>query len=152
MNKPPSVGTHNIPKIPEKFVLPSELFERMRDHAAREAPLEACGLVAGSIQADQYQGAAVYPVENILQSPVRFRMNPHQQIETFQRIEGDGLEIAGIYHSHPGGRTGPSPIDIAEAYYPEAVYLILSNWSGDWVCRAYSIQKGHSREIPLIII
>jgi proteasome lid subunit RPN8/RPN11 len=47
-------------------------------------------------------------------------------------MEAQGLEMVGIYHSHPHGPDSPSPTDIAEAYYPDAVYLIWFRQDGEW--------------------
>ena len=40
---------------------------------------EACGLVAGH-RSDQL---AVFPITNVLHSPVRFQMDPEQQLKRF---------------------------------------------------------------------
>ena len=52
----------------------------------RRAPQEACGLIAGV----QYTCLAVFPISNDLQSPVRFRMAPQEQLEA--REEEQGLD------------------------------------------------------------
>jgi proteasome lid subunit RPN8/RPN11 len=44
----------------------------------------------------------------------------------FVEIEESGLELVGIYHSHPQSPAYPSPRDVDMAYYPEAAYLIVS--------------------------
>ena len=53
-------------------------------------------------------------------------MNPKGQIAAFTDAEEDGLEITAVYHSHPAGPEIPSPTDIAQATYPELIYLIAS--------------------------
>jgi proteasome lid subunit RPN8/RPN11 len=93
--------------------------------------------------------AAVIPTTNELHSPVRYRIDPKEQIAAFIQIEAQGLELVGIYHSHPAGPLDPSPSDIAEAFYPAAVYLIWSALASDWQCRAFLIQDG--RVIPVEI-
>ena len=94
----------------------------------------------------------VHPVTNILHSPVRYRMDPQEQLRAFQEIDEAGLELLAIYHSHPNGPEEPSPTDIAEAYYPEVVYLIWSLASGNWQCRGFKIKKGVITETPLSIL
>ena len=37
-----------------------------------------------------------------------------------------GLEVLGFYHSHPHSAPEPSSTDLAEASYPDRVYLIVS--------------------------
>ena len=94
----------------------------MLAHAGGLWPEEACGLLAGR------DGRAVrlYPVENSLHSPVAYEMEPVQQIKAMLAMEAEGLELIAIYHSHPDGPARPSATDIAAAYYPDAVQLILS--------------------------
>ena len=69
---------------------------------------------------------AVFPIDNILKSPTAYEMDPKQQAETMLAIEANGDDLLAIYHSHPAGPTTPSPTDVAQAYYPESIYLIVS--------------------------
>lgn len=124
------------------------LWRQMRDHVNRHLPAEACGLLAGT----EDQVINIYPVTNILHSPVRYRMDPQEQLSAFQDIDVAGLEMLGIYHSHPNGPEIPSATDIAEAYYPEAVYLIWSLSTGEWRCRGFKIEKGAVNETPISIL
>jgi proteasome lid subunit RPN8/RPN11 len=114
--------------------------QQMQLEVARRAPEEACGLLSGQIEAGIFRVSAVIPTTNELHSPVRYRIDPLEQIAAFNLIDAQGLELVGIYHSHPAGPPGPSATDIAEAFYPEVVYLIWSAQTGDWQCRAYLIQ------------
>jgi proteasome lid subunit RPN8/RPN11 len=117
----------------------------MQLHVKERSPEEACGLLAGL--GDEVQ--AVYPVTNALHSPVRFRMEPAEQLKAFLEIEERGLELVGIYHSHPNGPDMPSPTDVKEAYYPEVVYVIVIRDGGGWRCRGYHIHEGQFREVSL---
>jgi proteasome lid subunit RPN8/RPN11 len=116
-----------------------QTWELMRTDVAHKAPEEACGLLAGRIQGEQYQATLVYPTTNLLHSTTRFRIDPAEQLAAFNQIDSQGLKMVGIYHSHPNGPAGPSPTDIAEAYYPEAAYLIWSRQGSEWICTAYAI-------------
>ncbi len=116
-------------------------------HVEAERPDEACGLLAG-------EGGVVrkvYPAENILHSPVAYQMDPQRQVEIMLEIEAAGWELSGIYHSHPGGPPVPSPTDVARAYYPDSIYLILApeDAPGEWRGRAFAIEGGRVEEIPL---
>ena len=98
------------------------LLDEMLAHVAGLWPEEACGLVGGR------DGRAVrlYPVENTRHSPVAFEMDPLQQIKAMLAMEAEGLDLIAIYHSHPDGQARPSATDVANAYYPDAVQLIIS--------------------------
>lgn len=122
------------------------LWEEMKGHVTREAPLEACGLIAGQ----NGQATRAYIIENELKSPVKFRMNALEQLAAFEDMEKNGLELISIYHSHPNGPSIPSPTDIEEAHY-EVTYLIWYFNGSTWQARVFLLDKSHAAEIPFHI-
>jgi proteasome lid subunit RPN8/RPN11 len=121
---------------------------RILAHVQAEWPLEACGLLGGMGR----RVLQVYPVRNELASPVRYRVHPEDLIRVVQELESRGWELVGIYHSHPHGPPVPSPTDVAEAYYPESVYLIAAPVQGEWRLRAFRIVNGQVREVPIRLV
>jgi len=128
----------------ERLLLKQHHWDEMRRQVAEEAPLESCGLLAG-IQDEVRQ---VVPLPNALKSATRFRLDPNDQWAAFQQIEGAGLEMLAIYHSHPKGPPHPSQTDIDEAAYP-VVYVIWSQAEGGWQARGFWIENGAYRAVPL---
>ena len=116
----------------------------MLEHVRRCEPEEACGLLG--VKGDEVNW--VYPISNIARSPERFCMDPVQQVEGLMQIDERG-ELVGIYHSHPSGPTTPSELDIKEAAYPEAIYLVWAKQDWEWRCRAFFILPEGLREIPI---
>jgi proteasome lid subunit RPN8/RPN11 len=132
----------------------------MRQHILERVPEEACGLVAGTGGCSR----VVFEVENILQSPVRFRMEAGEQIRAFLEIEKSGMDLLAIYHSHPQGPDQPSTTDLEEFAYPGTPYLIWypeaavamsilrsaqdrhRAMSISWTCRAFMLSDGGFRE------
>ncbi len=102
--------------------LKKQHLEEMIAHARVEMPLEACGILAGR------NGCAVrlYRASNADRSCVSYRLEPEEQYRIFMDIEKEGLEMLGIYHSHPTSPAVPSETDLKQAYYPEAIYLVVS--------------------------
>ena len=96
---------------------------QMLDHLQACYPLEGCGLLAGN---EVGTVTAVYPIDNILQSPTAYEMDPQQQIQAMLTLEAADWQMLAIYHSHPQGPEHPSTTDIAQAYYPEALHIIVS--------------------------
>jgi proteasome lid subunit RPN8/RPN11 len=127
-----------------KLVLSSNHWKAMRQHASRHFPLEACGLLAGRKERVEM----AFRIPNVERSPVRFRMEPVSQWRAFQRMERAGLDLLGIYHSHPQGPDRPSETDIAENMYPTA-QIILFRVDGKWQARAFQIESGKANEIAL---
>lgn len=126
--------------------LTNEQLQQMISHADAQAPLEACGLLAGRGSSVE----SVLVVTNQAQSPVRFVMDPKEQVQAFQWIESQRLELLGIFHSHPSGPEKVSPTDIAEAAY-DVVHVIVSHADGAWKTRGFWIQHGKFDEVTLQI-
>jgi len=136
------------PLPPEKILLQRSHWQEMLADVTRREHEEACGLVPGK----GVTSLAVIPMANALHSRVRFRLDPEEQFEAFRRIAGNGWELLAIYHSHLDGPPGPSPVDVAEATYPEVVYLIWSRIKGKWECRCFLISSGLFRAVTVVVI
>jgi proteasome lid subunit RPN8/RPN11 len=128
-----------------KLILTRKTWQAMRRHVSRCAPLEACGLLSGINERVEWSQG----VPNAERSPIRYRMEPRAQWRAFQRMEAAGLEMVGIYHSHPNGPDRPSPTDLAKNMYPVA-QIIWFRENGKWRARGYVIVSGKAVEIALV--
>ncbi|HEX6655638.1 MAG TPA: M67 family metallopeptidase, partial [Candidatus Limnocylindria bacterium] len=102
--------------------LPAAIARAMLDHAQHELPNEACGLVAGDPAAGQVR--TFHPARNEHASPLRFSVDPDDLVRIIYAIEDAGMQMLGIFHSHPRGPAQPSLADVREARYPDAVHLL----------------------------
>lgn len=67
-----------------------------------------------------------------------------------KEIRAAGLQMLGIYHSHPKGDNSPSSSDISRAYYPDAAYFIISSLpEAPKPVRAFSIRDGRFTELKI---
>ena len=119
----------------------------MLEDVSRRAPEEACGLVGGRGN----RAAMVLTLTNALHSPVRFQLAPQEHLDAFLWLENEGLDLLAVYHSHPHGPATPSPTDLAEYAYPDAVALIWARQAQEWGCRGFLIREGQAREIRLFL-
>ena len=118
-------------------------------HVHSHAPLEACGLLAGR----DSKVESVLEVTNQAQSAVRYEMDPIEQLNAFEWIESNGLELIGIFHSHPTGPETVSPSDIAEAAYAVVqVILARADNAHGWHARGFWMENGAYTEVNLQII
>ena len=131
----------------QSLSLTKEQLQKMIAHGDSHAPLEACGLLAGL----NSKVETVLEVTNQARSAVRFVMDPIEQLKAFEWIESNGLELIGIFHSHPTGPETVSPTDIAQAAYAVA-YVILSRVDNDWRARSFWIKDGAFSEVVLQVI
>lgn len=130
-----------------QLTLSSQHWQEMLTYVDGQAPLEACGLLAGNSERVE----KVIIVRNQAQSPVRFVMDPYEQLKAFEWIESQGLELLGIFHSHPTGPETASATDVAEAAY-EVVHLIWFRKQDLWQARGFWIKNGRVTEVSLQIV
>jgi [CysO sulfur-carrier protein]-S-L-cysteine hydrolase len=128
-------------KIARKFL------DEIVAHAREEAPNECCGMIAGN----NGNATRIYRARNAEASPMRYTIDPQDQIRIMSEIERGGQEIAAIYHSHTKTSAVPSQTDInlAESW-PDPLYLICSLADPDAPdVRAYAIRDGRADEVDL---
>lgn len=125
-----------------------ETLEQMKDSALQNPQQECCGLLAG------YDGVItqILPAANALASSTEYEIAPKELFRHMRQIRSAGLELMGIYHSHPAGDNKPSARDIEEAYYPDVAYFILAPRKDvQTPVRAFSIQNGRAVELDIQI-
>jgi [CysO sulfur-carrier protein]-S-L-cysteine hydrolase len=121
-------------------------------HLAQQSPqTEVCGLIAAD--ADGLP-CRVYPIANCAEQPhCRYTLDAAQQIAAMQEMREQNLSLFAIYHSHPNSAAEPSPTDIEQAAYPEAIQLIISlSTQGVLELRAFLIQNRQSQELTLRLV
>jgi len=113
-------------------------------HADNCFPDECCGLIA------TYEGSIrfAYPLTNANPSPLGFTVDPNEHFGAMRHAEGQGWEISGVFHSHPSGTASPSDTDVAMAWDPDWVHLIV----GDGQLSAFRIRGGAVEEIGLWVV
>jgi proteasome lid subunit RPN8/RPN11 len=67
-----------------------------------------------------------------------------------RRMREAGHQMFGIYHSHPRSKAYPSPTDVKMAFYPEAIYFIISLEPGIEL-RAYRIINLQIEEVGFAV-
>lgn len=121
---------------------------RLLEEARRAGRDECCGLLAGRDDLI----TEIFPATNELASPVAYEIPPRELFTLFKRIRAEGLQLLGIYHSHPSSDNSPSTRDIERAYYPDAAYFIISlSVPPERQVRAFRIEQGKVRELEVVI-
>lgn len=128
------------------LILTKEQLHSMIEYVDAQAPMESCGLLAGRDSTVE----KIFFVQNQAQSAVRYVMNPIEQLSAFEWIDSNGMDLLGIFHSHPTGPETVSPTDITEAAYA-VVYVILSRMDKNWRARGFWIQDNDYTEAILEI-
>jgi proteasome lid subunit RPN8/RPN11 len=116
------------------------MYDEILAHTREGGAEEVCGLIAGQ----NGRPVRLFRIQNTAENPTRrYYMEPHAQLRVLRELEEQGWELLAIYHSHPASENYPSRTDVAEAFYPEAYYIIstLSDAAPTPV-RAYRIVDG----------
>ena len=110
-----------------KITLRREDYDALLAHAQSCLPEEACGLIAGRIEANGDRTVEkVYLLENVDHSREHFSLNPRDQMAAVKDMRANGLSPLGNWHSHPESPSRPSEEDKRLAYDSRASYMILS--------------------------
>lgn len=75
------------------------------------APREACGVLLGEVVRGQRQVRRLTVAKNLANEPDRFFLDPVHLMRQAQRTGHEGLEILGVWHSHPRQPARPSRLD-----------------------------------------
>jgi proteasome lid subunit RPN8/RPN11 len=122
------------------------VIDAMIAHARAEAPVECCGLLIGREGLVEESR----PARNLRNSPVAYLVDPQEHFEAIRSARLAGRVVVGAYHSHPRSPAVPSATDVAEAYDPGLLYVIVSLQPGSPDVRAYRIETGTFREVSLV--
>ena len=95
--------------------------DELIEHARAEAPNECCGMIA----AIDGRAVAVHRATNAAHSPLRYELEPKEQLHLELGIEDAGQELGAIYHSHTRSAPLPSQTDINLARHPDSLYVIV---------------------------
>ncbi len=136
--------------MPQSIQIHAAVLHALLSHAQRLPEQECCGLLAGHDDLI----ARVYPARNAASNPAtEYEIAPTQLFQLMREMRSSGLQLLGIYHSHPNRVPEPSPRDIAQAYYPDAAYFIISPRAEvEKAVRAFSIRDGKVSELQISIV
>jgi len=106
----------------------------MRRHGEADYPHEACGLIGGHVDGrgegegagDRKVAVQLVPLANARRdaSRTRYLIAPEAFRRAEARLARDGLEVVGVYHSHPDHPPVPSAFD-RERAWPWLSYVIV---------------------------
>ena len=119
----------------------------MIEQAYRALPAECCGLLSGA------NGAITdcHPLRNVADKPEsRYFATPEELFAAMRRIRDARHKLLGIYHSHPRTPAYPSASDVEMAFYPEAIYFIIS-LEPQLDVRAYRIESARIEPVLVVV-
>jgi proteasome lid subunit RPN8/RPN11 len=130
------------------MILTRSQVEQLVAQARRDAPNETCGLIGGQ----DGRALQIYPLKNVDNNPrVRYLAEPQELLHAIRDVEeAHDWQVLAIYHSHPASPAYPSPTDVARAFYPDAVYILISLMNPELAqVRGFEIKEEKISEITL---
>jgi len=121
------------------------------EHARRDHPDEACGVVAGPEGSDR--PARYIPMLNAARSPTFYEFDSADLLQLYKEMAANDEEPVVIYHSHTATEAYPSRTDIAYASEPNAHYVLVSTRAPDTTdFRSFRIVDGEVTEVPVTVV
>ena len=112
---------------PAAVALPAGIRAAIVEHALADDPNEACGLVIGDRPAGDGGVARRYePTRNKAASPYRYEIDPDDLYRLTIAADDADETFWAIVHSHTHTPAVPSPTDVGLAFYPDALYVLVS--------------------------
>ena len=110
-----------------RLIIAQRDLEQMVERASRGYPYEVCGLVGGHASGEILTADAITAVRNVSSTPrTGYEMERRAMVEAILAFQRAGREVVAIYHSHPGAAPVPSAVDVAQASWPDVVWIIAS--------------------------
>jgi proteasome lid subunit RPN8/RPN11 len=129
--------------------IPNIFFKQMIVQIKAEAPIEACGILAGS----DSRVEKLYKMTNADRRSDHFMMEPKEQFKVIKDIREAGLKMLAIYHSHPETPARPSAEDIRLALTPNVTHIIVSLQNRDHpIVKGFLMENGSLTEVPVRIL
>lgn len=102
----------------------------MHRHAMNAYPKECCGVLVGRVTGDGKEVEAAWRLDNVAadegrDARRRYLIAPKTYVHLEERADEQGVEIVGVYHSHPDHPANPSDFDREHAL-PFLSYVIVS--------------------------
>ena len=145
---------------PLRTLIPATLVQSIIDQARAEDPDESCGLLVGDRPAAAGGQALRYvPTRNAAASPYRYEIDAQDLYRLTVATDDADEAFWGIVHSHTHTPAVPSPTDLSLAFYPDALYVLVSlaedqvdEATGAPSLRAWRIVDGAMHEVELEVI
>ena len=140
---------------PAWVVVPAAIRAAITAEAREQLPNEACGLIVGDRPAAAGGLALRWePMRNALASPARYEIDAADLLRVSIEVDDRDEVIWGIVHSHVASPARPSPTDVRQSLYPDALYLLVSldpaeAIGGEPGLRAWRIVDGTVHEVAI---
>ncbi len=133
--------------MPPVLSIPRGILEEIVK-AAQSSEIEVCGLLLGRREGEAFSVHEARFITNRLNSLTEFEMEPLEMAEGIDDAEERGLEVVGIFHSHPKCPPKPSGRDLRGMELWPVAWLIVDG-RGNY--GAYILREGKVEEVVVMV-
>ena len=110
-----------------------DAWQTMVTHAEKTYPNECCGAMIGAIDGDRKQVTLAVPMENSYSGSqgARYELRPEDLLAADRKARATGLDLIGIFHSHPDCDAYFSKTDL-ENSCPWYSFVVISIKGGEF--------------------
>jgi len=111
-----------------KLRLPRAVWDAVRAHGEETYPCECCGALLGRSTAEGWRIETAVRAGNTRTDSAhnRYQIAAAELVKIEREARGQGLGIAGFYHSHPDHPAHWSLTDLSEAHWLGCSYVITA--------------------------
>ena len=129
--------------------LDQRLLDEIDAHGVSSYPYEGCGLLLGSVEKGANVVSSLFPVANRWgveeEKRERFHISSEDMLAAELAAAEQGLDVIGIFHSHPDHPPIASPRDLSWATWPGYSYLITEvRQSRPGLSRSWQLREDRS--------
>lgn len=135
-----------------------EHIEEIKKQGEKWYPYEICGFMLGKIDYENNirEVKEIFQVENQNKERAndRFEISPKDYLKVEDYAKKKGVQIIGIYHTHPDNPDKPSKTDLMFAQ-PDMSYIIMSVNNGkaeNWRSWELDLKKNEFKEEKMEVI
>jgi proteasome lid subunit RPN8/RPN11 len=133
--------------------LPDHARAQLEEMARAGYPLETCGLLIGLSGRDGSEVRCVAQARNVNQERAhdRYELHPDDFLKIDERARAEGLDLVGVWHSHPDHPAQPSEIDRTDEWVSEGWSYVIVSVTSDGIAdlRCWRLNGKHFVEEPI---
>ena len=122
-----------------KVVMARKVYEALENIRKDIGGYERCGLLFGELHGNEIIIAEIVEIENVRKSSSEFELDSLQTLKAFEKAEKEGMEVVGVWHTHPLWIPYPSKKDREGMRVYPGVWVIIS---GSGIKAYFGNEKG----------
>ena len=136
----------------DRLFLPLETRQRLAKLASKGYPEESCGLLIGTCGAGEHRVERAVEARNLNRERARdrYELDPVDHLRADEEARRAGLEVVGVWHSHPDHPARPSETDRLAAWEGWSYVIAAVGAEGLADLRSFRLADGNFIEEEIV--